>query len=537
MTQNLLTNLEQEFLPKILGFAYLKMNSKEDAEDLAQEIVLQILSAIHTGKQIENLNAFVWSVSNRTFFKRLRKKKDIVYQLHSLCSLGEIDDAIIKCEERSLLLREISLLSKKYREAIVLHYFESKNIAEISDVLGKSTGTIKWWLHDARKHIKEGMNTMREYGIRSVKPGALKVGCTGSLGADNEPSSCATRKSSQNILLAAYSNPISVEELSIELGISAPYIEDEVAMLVNNQLMRQAPGGKFQTDFVILDGRGGSKASRIYESCFPQFSEELLTFLESHKELLTSDRFNRAGFTWERLLWVYLHFFTQTALGIFSMDVCKIVPYWDIPDRPNGGKWIALGFEGDLLFSQNASNASVDCMPIHMWSGPVHKPDYGFVQGFYHHWSGYDCAVFFEIPEGTFKLCADIVKGKPIGTLDEAEKYLLSVALEKSLFVKDVNEYKLNYFFVEQLEFCKLNELAKDFYTIAKKYFSKAWQIILDIYKDSVPKHLRWQMGNFLSNNLNAFVTCSIYESEKNGLLSTPSDADKAWLSLFAGEQ
>lgn len=43
-------------------------------------------------------------------------------------------------------------------------------------------------------------------------------------------------------------------------------------------------------------------------------------------------------------------------------------------------------------------------------------------------------------------------------------------------------------------------------------------------------------MGNFLSNNLNLFVTCSLNDAEKNGVLSTPDENNKEWLSLFASE-
>ncbi|MCL2285861.1 MAG: RNA polymerase sigma factor [Firmicutes bacterium] len=170
----------------------MKMNCKEDAEDLAQDIVLQILAAISAGKYIDNWNAFIWTVSNRTFYKRLRNKRETAYLLHPMDSGELVDDALLKSEERRLLLREISFLSKKYREAVILHYFEGKTCEEIAKIQGKSSGTVKWWLHDARKHIMEGMNTMREYGIKSINPGTLKISCTGSLGADNEPVSCGT---------------------------------------------------------------------------------------------------------------------------------------------------------------------------------------------------------------------------------------------------------------------------------------------------------------------------------------------------------
>ena len=62
-----LKRFEEEYLEKVLGFCYQKVNNRENAEDLSVEISLEVLKAIRSGKEIENLGAFVWSVSNHTF--------------------------------------------------------------------------------------------------------------------------------------------------------------------------------------------------------------------------------------------------------------------------------------------------------------------------------------------------------------------------------------------------------------------------------------------------------------------------------------
>ena len=60
--------LLEQYLPRIFGFSVMKTNSRAEAEDLSQDIAYQVLRAINAGKKIENFNAFVWSVSNRTFY-------------------------------------------------------------------------------------------------------------------------------------------------------------------------------------------------------------------------------------------------------------------------------------------------------------------------------------------------------------------------------------------------------------------------------------------------------------------------------------
>jgi len=529
-----LKRLEEEYISKILGFCFLKTDTKEEAEDLAQDITLQVLKYIHSNKEIENFNALVWSISNHTFFKwlRSRKRNTAAYLTELYASEENAEEDYIYREQQNLLRREVAHLSKKYREAIVLHYFDGKSCEEIAILQGKSVGTVKWWLYDARKFIKGGMTNMREYGERSYKPGTLRMSCQGMPGANEEPMRCAERKSAQNILLSAYKKPLSIEELCVALGISAPYIEDEVNYLVDNQLMKEVSVGKFQTDFVILPGENLRVSDEIYKTCFPAYYIELIKLLNQNKDLLVSAKFNTANFSWERLLWVYIHLITDNNLGVFKREECKINLYHDIPNRPNGGKWIALGFESRFLYE-----TLPEWKKYHPFDGPVHKIGNDFAQGFFHVWSGLDSTVFFDIPVGVFALCREIILGKiVVDKLDENQKFLFSIALEKNLFMKTANGFQQNYYFVAGNEMKSLENIADGFYEVAKKYFKIAYDIIVNEYAGNVPKHIQWQMGNFLSNYLSNFVTCSLYEAVNEGILSKPEEQDKAWLSLFAGE-
>ncbi len=524
---------EEVYLAKILGFCYQKVNSREDAEDLSSEIALEILKAINSGKEIDNLSAFVWSVSNHTFFKWLRSKKygTTVYLDELFVSPDNTADDLIRRETENILHREIALLSENYRKATILYYFEEKSCNEIAAFLGKSVGTVKWWLHNARNFIKEGFDTMREYGEMSYNPGTLYLSCTGLPGKDNEPMSCAKRKLPQNILIAAYKEPVSIEQLCAELGTPAAYIEDEVKNLTDNQLMKEISTGKFQTDFVILPGQNTGMAHKIYNACFPAYYDALMCFLNDRKSVLASKDFNTANFSWNRLLWVYIHIITDIDVSKFRHEVCKAVCYNDIPERPNGGKWIALGYNNGWFFD---SREGKEYIPF---DGPVHKTGKDYAQGFFHYWSGLDSNVFFDIPDGVFALCREIIKGNILPEdLNEDQKYLFSIALEKKLYIKDGDSFKQNYYFIGHGELEQFEQIAYEFYPVAKEYFNKAYKLVLDEYKVTVPRHLNWQMGNFLSNHLGNFVTCSLYEGVKSGTLSDPDENNRDWLSLFTAE-
>jgi len=228
-----------------------------------------------------------------------------------------------------------------------------------------------------------------------------------------------------------------------------------------------------------------------------------------------------------------LHLFTDINLCEFKREVCKVVMYDDIPDRPNGGKWIALGW-GNIFPEIPAENEAKEYFK---WDGPVHKGGTEYVQGFFHYWSGVDSSIFFDIPAGTFTLCRDIIKGvKDPDKLNEDEKLLFSHAVENKLFIKTDGGFKLNYCFIGQEQMNFIQSLCDSFYETASRYFKRAWDIISEEFERTVPKHLHWQMGNLLSNYLNPFVTCSLYEAYNKNLLSEPDENNKAWLSLFAAE-
>lgn len=529
--------LEKEYLSKIFGFSVMKMNSRADAEDLSQEIAYQIIRAINTGKDIENFNAFVWSVSNHAFYNFLRKKKHICgeYLSEDIMSEENLEEEYVHREQVGNLRRELALMSKRYRQSLVMFYFDEKSCEEIAAEIGSGVGTVKWWLHEGRKRIEKGIDTMREYGEKSYNPGKLLMSCQGTPGLNNEPISCVRSKLTQNILLAAYQNSMRIEDLCNELGVPAAYIEDDVEYLKHNQLLKEVSVGKYQTDFVILPGNNTSMSVSLYKSCFPEYYNALISHLNKYKESLLESKNNVVGFTWERLLWVYIHIVTDIATNKFKDEVCHIIHYNNIPDRPNGGKWIAIGF--NKSYYSDIGTAGSEWKEYIPFDGPVHRTGSDFVQGYYHYWSGLDSSVFFNLPNGIFELCRKIIKGDlQSDLLDDEQKYLFSIAVENGLFVKKDGEFMPNYFFIGSGGRRMVKNLALEFYDTALPFFETAWKQVLDEYEETVPKHLRSQMANFLSNHLSNFVTCSLYEALNNGDISVGDDKARPWISLFASE-
>ncbi len=238
-----LEQLVTENMKSIFGFALTRLGNINEAEELASDILYEIIRSAHNLKEETRFYGFMWKIAENTYKDYLRKKSKYRNKTYEL-DLDIADDSdsaldeIIKKQELNLLRRELSLLSKQYREATVLHYIEGMTCSEISSTLKISTEMVKYYLFRARKIIREGMNMERLYGEKSYRPNIFEIDFWGTLGGeDREYKEFQRRKIKGNILLAAYYMPVTLQEISIELGIALPYLEDEIKLLTERQYL------------------------------------------------------------------------------------------------------------------------------------------------------------------------------------------------------------------------------------------------------------------------------------------------------------
>jgi len=277
-----LEQLITEKMKSIFGFALTRLGNVTEAEWLASDILYEIVRSAPNLKDEERFYGFMWKIAEHVYVDHLRKKaKNATHtdQLdESIVDESEsVLDGIVKKEELSILRRELSLLSKQYREVTVLYYIENFSCSEVAKKLQISTEMVKYYLFRARKIIREGMNMERLYGEKSYCPTIFEIDFWGTkAGDDREYRDFQERKIKGNILLAAYYTPVTIQEISIELGVALPYLEDEIKSLVDRQYLVYN-NGKYLTNIPIftsdctkaIDGRlnelADESAQRIIE--------------------------------------------------------------------------------------------------------------------------------------------------------------------------------------------------------------------------------------------------------------------------------
>ncbi len=262
MDRKTAASLVEESLKSIYAYAAARVTCREDAEDLGGNIIVAVLESCDSIRNEEAFFAYLWSIADNTLKKYYRKKST------AMKHTSDDDPTLISCEEDfteelekrediNALRRELSLLSKEHRICTVEYYINDLPCAVIAKRHNLSVNMVKYYLFKTRKILKEGITMERNFGEKSYAPVDFKLRVIRT-GTDNDAfeklMNKLDSKLSGNILASAYYTPSTIRELSIELGVASPYMEDEVASLEKFDLIKNVGSDKYQTNLLILDG-------------------------------------------------------------------------------------------------------------------------------------------------------------------------------------------------------------------------------------------------------------------------------------------
>jgi len=362
MRDRLVGEFSENYMEKLFYFCLKKTGSNVEAEDLTQDIALQIITALNKGTIPTSFSAWVWQIAHNRYSvwaKEKHKRNESVTGDH----IGDYEiedesenilDEMIHTEQMALLRRELAFIKSDYRNIVVAYYIENKSVRDIASLLSISISAVQQRLHRARIILKEGMDMAREFGKLSYKPENISFINNGLYGAYGEPWNYISRSLCKNILLAAYRTPSTAEELAMEVGVALPYMEEELSALVKATLMKKN-GNKFETNFFIVSAEAQEKIYAHLRSIAPELTKAVIAAMEyevNWKNVNCPD-WHEGYQPFEDMKWALLmyqtdviNFDTLDAFNSTRKELPKAnLGKWGHTVRPNGGEWDLLGME------------------------------------------------------------------------------------------------------------------------------------------------------------------------------------------------
>lgn len=147
---------------KLRRYARKFLNTGHEIDDLVQDVFIKAYTNIKSFDAGQRFSPWVYRIAHNTFVNELKRKgryghgfldADTILPLMPAKETADRDALFdeVSSEIESLLTG----LSAKYREVVILHYFESLSYQEISDVLKIPVTTVGVRMSRARKKMKE----------------------------------------------------------------------------------------------------------------------------------------------------------------------------------------------------------------------------------------------------------------------------------------------------------------------------------------------------------------------------------------------
>ncbi len=153
--------LAKRYEKKLLRYGRRFLCNYENIEDVVQDVFIKVYINIKSFDLSKKFSPWIYRIAHNEFINIIKKKKKepfLFFEADVIFSFAGKDNFLKDIEireEKEEIEKYLSKLKVKYREPIVLYYFEEKDYQEISDILKIPVSTVGIRLKRGRSEIKK----------------------------------------------------------------------------------------------------------------------------------------------------------------------------------------------------------------------------------------------------------------------------------------------------------------------------------------------------------------------------------------------
>ena len=356
----ILNDITEKYAIEIVSWASYKFYySKEDAEDLSQEVLLQIFKAVRSkylrGEliEIESIDNYVRKIAKSVFnehYKSLKFHREVQPKTIDFENIEENEKANNELVKRVRTC--VANLGKLHRDVVVMYYLEQISSKDIASKLGYSERYILKVLETAKHLIRKKEAVLAVTPSLKYKPMKLKMSISGEQCEKPDTDSISTCLAKQNICLVCYYYPLDLDEVCEKTGLPKIYVEPELDWLIERGFIIEN-NKKYSTTFFILDSDFKAKIINIYMKHKTTFIDKIIDNLISKENHFKKIGFAGSDNSIDKLLWFLIYSFTDylaNQTGFNNKD--KIYDYFV---REDNGRYFPIGFhnfDSDVIIDE-----------------------------------------------------------------------------------------------------------------------------------------------------------------------------------------
>ena len=157
-------SLFEVYGPKLFGFALKYFKNESDAEELVQEVFVQVWEHHQSLKSELSFKSYLFTIALNQIRKHFNKKAIYLRYLESLQHDSELtDNEIIQNDDYESILQQINLIigqmPSRRREIFIKSKLEGKSSKEVAAELNISAGTVDNQVSEALRFIRARLNS------------------------------------------------------------------------------------------------------------------------------------------------------------------------------------------------------------------------------------------------------------------------------------------------------------------------------------------------------------------------------------------
>ncbi len=160
--------LVDTYKDRIFNTAIGIVQNAEDAEDMAQEVFIQVYRSIHSFKGESKLSTWMYRIATTRSLDLLRSRKskkrfgfmqrlfgDGNEPLHEIPDFNHPGVTLDRKENAAKLFKAIAQLPENQKTAFTLHKLEDLSYQEVSEVMQTSVPAVESLMHRAKQNLRK----------------------------------------------------------------------------------------------------------------------------------------------------------------------------------------------------------------------------------------------------------------------------------------------------------------------------------------------------------------------------------------------
>ena len=157
---NAFTILIDRYKDLVFTLALRMLKNREEAEEVAQDTFIKTYKSLDKFKGHSKFSTWIYRVAYNTCLDRIKKNKKHLkdveineFTAHQVLSINNVLDTLEAKEQKDAIQRCINILPSEDSFLLTLYYFDDLSLAEISEVIGITSNSIKVKLFRCRKKL------------------------------------------------------------------------------------------------------------------------------------------------------------------------------------------------------------------------------------------------------------------------------------------------------------------------------------------------------------------------------------------------